>query len=679
MPSIISGFNYDIFISYRHKDNKHDGWVTEFVNNLKGELESTFKEEISVYFDINPYDGLLETHDVDESLKEKLKCLIFIPIISRTYCDPKSFAWEHEFKAFVEQATKDQFGFKVKLPNGNVASRVLPVLIYDLNAADNSLCESVLGGALRGVDFIYREPGVNRPLKPDDDEKRNQNKTKYRNQINRISNAIHDILAGLKNEPAQIWSSQREVLLTTDSPVANERSIIVLPFENMSSDPDQEYFSDGLTEEIITDLSHIHELLVISRSSAMTFRGTKFTIKEIAEKVNVRYVLEGSVRKAGNNLRITAQLIDAINDYHIWAEKYNENLENIFEIQEKVSRSITKALKVKLSPEERKQTASIRAYDLYMLGRYYWNKRTREGLLTSIEYFRSATGSDNNYALAYAGLADAYMVCADWNYMQPEIAFKKAREYAEKSLSIDKNIAEAYATLADITEIFDRNYEKAEGYYQTALSLNPNYASAHQWYGLFLTVFGKFDAASEHVNLAVKLDPLSAIKNGACGLMYYFAESYDRAIFQCNRAVELDPEFPVKVVGFYTFLSFFMKGLISEAIDEYQKIIDDNQSLVAYKNSAREVYATSGINGFLDFIINLELEFQALSSSHLSKRVISILYALRGNKGRALDYIEASVNEFDTDYLYLNVEPAFKDLRSEPRFIDLVKKLGLEI
>jgi hypothetical protein len=164
MASLIPGYEYDIFISYRQKDNKYDGWVTEFVDNLNKELEATFKEEISVYFDINPHDGLLETHDVNASLKEKLKCLVFIPIISRTYCDPKSFAWEHEFIAFVEEASKDQFGLKVKLPNGNVANRVLPVRIHDLDSTDIKLCESVLGSALRGVEFIYKEPGVNRSL-----------------------------------------------------------------------------------------------------------------------------------------------------------------------------------------------------------------------------------------------------------------------------------------------------------------------------------------------------------------------------------------------------------------------------------------------------------------------------------------------------------------------------------
>ena len=202
MSGIVPGYEYDIFISYRQKDNKGDKWVSEFVDALKTELESTFKEEISVYFDINPHDGLLETHDVDASLKEKLKCLVFIPIISRTYCDPKSFAWEHEFKAFVEQATRDRFGLKVKLSNGNVASRALPVRIHDLDNEDIKLCESVLGGVLRGIEFIYKEAGVNRSLSPKDREEKNLYKTNYRNQINKVALAIKEIISGLKTEPA---------------------------------------------------------------------------------------------------------------------------------------------------------------------------------------------------------------------------------------------------------------------------------------------------------------------------------------------------------------------------------------------------------------------------------------------------------------------------------------------
>ncbi|MGD0756619.1 MAG: hypothetical protein ABR927_16335, partial [Bacteroidales bacterium] len=212
MASLIPGYEYDIFISYRQKDNKGDRWVSEFVDALKTELESTFKEEISVYFDINPHDGLLETHDVDASLKDKLKCLVFIPIVSRTYCDPKSFAWEHEFKAFVEEASKDQFGLKVKLPNGNVASRVLPIQIHDLDVDDKKLIEIELGGFLRGIEFIYKEPGVNRPLMVSEGHPDNNlNKTFYRNQINKVSNAVKEITTAIRKHNHQVGEVPKEV------------------------------------------------------------------------------------------------------------------------------------------------------------------------------------------------------------------------------------------------------------------------------------------------------------------------------------------------------------------------------------------------------------------------------------------------------------------------------------
>jgi tetratricopeptide (TPR) repeat protein len=200
MASLIPGYEYDIFISYRQKDNKYDAWVTEFVDNLKRELEATFKDDISVYFDINPHNGLLETHDVDASLKEKLKCLVFIPILSRTYCDPKSFAWVHEFKAFVKQASQDQFGLRVKLPTGNIANRVLPVRIHDLEVSDIKMCETVIGGGLRGIEFIYKSAGVNRPLRSYEDHPHdNLNKIFYRDQINKVANAIDEIMRSIKN------------------------------------------------------------------------------------------------------------------------------------------------------------------------------------------------------------------------------------------------------------------------------------------------------------------------------------------------------------------------------------------------------------------------------------------------------------------------------------------------
>jgi hypothetical protein len=215
MASLIQGYTYDIFISYRQKDNKGDIWVSEFVEVLKTELESTFKEDISVYFDINPHDGLLETHDVDASLQDKLKCLIFVPIISRTYCDPKSFAWEHEFKAFIDQASNDKFGLKVKLPNGNVASRILPIQIHDLYPEDKAMLEKELGGVLRAIEFIYKEPGVNKPLTDVDDDKKNLNNTKYRIQINKVANAIEEILLGLKKVQSAIAEEEKNNIISS--------------------------------------------------------------------------------------------------------------------------------------------------------------------------------------------------------------------------------------------------------------------------------------------------------------------------------------------------------------------------------------------------------------------------------------------------------------------------------
>ena len=244
MASLIPGFEYDIFISYRQKDNKHDGWVTDFVGNLRGELESTFKEEISVYFDINPHDGILETHDVDASLKEKLKCLIFIPVISRTYCDSNSFAWEHEFKAFITQASLDRFGLKVTLHSGNVANRILPVRIHELDPEDREMVENELGGTLRAIDFIYKEPGVNRPLTPADDENKNLCGTKYRNQINKTANAVKEIISSLqpeqplthKERPFKRELREEPVAKKTDSRRRHQKKFSIMASERYSAD-----------------------------------------------------------------------------------------------------------------------------------------------------------------------------------------------------------------------------------------------------------------------------------------------------------------------------------------------------------------------------------------------------------------------------------------------------------
>jgi tetratricopeptide (TPR) repeat protein len=373
MASIVAGYNYDIFISYRQKDNKGDRWVSEFVDALKDELESTFKEEISVYFDINPHDGLLETHDVDASLKEKLKCLVLIPVISRTYCDPNSFAWEHEFKAFVEQASKDQSGLKVKLPNGNIASRVLPVRIHDLDNEDIKLCESILGGVLRGIEFIYKEPGVNKPLTANDNENKNLNNTNYRIQINKTANAIKDIISGLKTELLAAEKEMTQVREPSEQVSVEEQrseqvkpfklskrkllsgiaviailiiaaifaypkifirdrlnylrakdkiSLVVMPFRNMTNDTTMNYMREVIQENLVTTLSYFPDVLIVRQTEFVDYliRSKGFAndasfkptvASTISKKLDANIFIYGSIGQVGSTIRIDAQLIDS--------------------------------------------------------------------------------------------------------------------------------------------------------------------------------------------------------------------------------------------------------------------------------------------------------------------------------------------------------------------------------
>ncbi len=369
MASLIPDYEYDIFISYRQKDNKYDGWVTEFVDNLKKELEATFKEDVSVYFDINPHDGLLETHDVDASLKEKIKCLVFIPVISKTYCDPKSFAWEHEFKAFIDLASHDQFGLKVKLPGGNVTNRVLPIRIHELDAEDIKLCESALGSYLRGVEFIYIEPGVNRSLTPGDDEKKNLNKTRYRNQINKVANAIKEIITGLKSgkeesgkekpdsglpweevkkvpEDKQAGFKRNKLLSYSVSVIfvlvllgaylypkifkrntleksrssGENISIAVMPFKNLTNDTTWNNYQEGIQTNLISYLANTRELFVRNKDNVNALLNSNGPVEyasispsvadKISSKLEADIFINGSIQRAGSTLRLNAELID---------------------------------------------------------------------------------------------------------------------------------------------------------------------------------------------------------------------------------------------------------------------------------------------------------------------------------------------------------------------------------
>jgi TolB-like protein/Tfp pilus assembly protein PilF len=681
MPSIIEGYNYDIFVSYRQKDNKGDRWVSEFVEALKTELESTFKEEISVYFDINPVDGLLETHDVNASLKEKLKCLVFIPVISQTYCDPKSFAWQHEFCAFNKYAKEDKFGRDIRLAGGNVASRILPVKIHDLDPEDTTLLENELGAALRAIEFIYKESGVNRPLKPTDNRHDNQNKTDYRNQVNKIANAIKEIIGSLKNPSSSISTPPKKVSSNiSEGKSETFDSIAVLPFANMSSDPEQEYFSDGISEEIINVLSQLPNLKVAGRTSSFTFKGKNEDLRTIGEKLGVKTVLEGSVRSSGNRIRITAQLVDVQNGFHLWSDKYDREMKDIFEIQDEISLAIVEELKIKLFDGERvyvlkSKTQNLKAYNHYLKGRFYWNNnRTKEGIEKTIEYFTQAIEFDPNYALAYTGLADAYAVLADWGYIQTKIAVPKIKEFLTKSRELDDTLAENHCSLFYSYALFEWNWQKAEMESRKAFELNPKSPVAHHFYALFQACLGNVSNAIEHNQMARMLDPLSLIFNFAYGLILYMSHQYDEAIKQFRKTLEIDNSFTPAY--FWTSFCFIQKGLYAEAVEEYQNLLLRNPLTEKFIPVIDEIFKMSGIEGFLHWLIDEGIKLD--KGIYKQTYHLAVCFALLNNQEMAFKWLAEACEQHVSWIAWIKVDPGFDNLRDDPGFSIFLEKVGLQ-
>jgi len=713
MASLIPGYNYDIFISYRQKDNKGDRWVSEFVESLKTELESTFKEEISVYFDVNPQDGLLETHDVDASLKEKLKCLIFIPIISRTYCDPKSFAWEYEFKAFVEQASKDQFGLKVKLPNGNVASRVLPVRIHDLDAADIDLCETIIEGVLRGIDFIYKSPGVNRPLRAfEDNPQDNLNKTYYRDQINKVANAVKEIIEGIqepgagpptKNKriagskiekrkmargkiavPATILISVLIAVLlilpqfikrSRGDSSAFDRSIAVLPFNNLSNDPDQEYFSDGMVDEIIDRLFKIGDLKVISRTTSMSYKNTTLSLREIARELNVAAILEGSVRKIDNNVRITVQLIDAGTDTHLWSEIYDRDISDIFSIQSEVAEAVARELKAVIKPEEKHlvekiPTDNLEAYDLYLLAEYLRTRRTAESLWKARGLFEKAIEADPGFVNAYTGLAHCYGNLAFYANLRPREAYPPANELAQKALQLDSLSSDAYSNIGMVDLFYNFDFAGAKRNYQRAIELAPKNLDCYKALAELYFFMGEFSEALEWDHRAIALDPTYAMRDGLYASHMYFAGDRDSAILYLSRMTEKYP-----VCHYYLGVAYIFEGEYVKSIAVLKETLV-GFSPISITHLGIAYSKTGALNETLKLLDTLETRAK---TEFVPYSMRGALMAAVGREKEALDHLRKGYDEREEFILLLMYVDtiSYAKLRSDPEFIDIIKKVKM--
>jgi len=461
---------------------------------------------------------------------------------------------------------------------------------------------------------------------------------------------------------------------------SNDQSIAVLPFVDMSAAKDQEYFSDGMSEELLNLLSKIPDLKVISRTSSFSFKGKNLDVRKIGEDLDVENILEGSIRKSGNTIRITAQLIEVQSGKHLWSETYDREflIKDVFVIQDEISKMIVDILKIKLSGKQTNQVArgftkNTEAYEDYLKGRYHWNMRTDDGIKKSIGYFESAIKKDSNYAAAYAGLADTYLTLYDYELMSIEESTSKAKEAAQRALKINPNLAEAHNSLAHIN-LHEWKWESAEKGFQKAIELDPAYVLAHHWYALCLTAIGKSNEAVDQMKIARELDPLSTRINADLGMAYLSAGKFDEAIQQEKITLELNP----KASGAFWIrgMAYQQKKMFSEAIKDYQHALELAPGDANYLAALGHVYASSGNTSAARKV--LDTLFVENKSVPVSPFFFALIYAGLNDKDKALEWLQKAYEEKSGSVRYLKMEPRLQNLRNEPRYIELMKKIGLE-
>ncbi len=463
----------------------------------------------------------------------------------------------------------------------------------------------------------------------------------------------------------------------TESAELPAKSIAVLPFENLSRDPDNAYFAEGIQDEILARLSKIADLKVISRTSTQKYKSAPDNLREIAKQLGVANILEGSVQKSANQVRVNVQLINALSDAHLWADIYDRKLTDIFAVESDIATTIAETLEAKLTGSEKRAiaaqpTENSEAHEFYLKGRFFWNKRTANDLKTAITYFQQAIDKDPNYALAYAGLADSYGLLPDFGAGSPQESFPPARTAATKAVKLDDTLAEAHTSLAHVLYLYDLDFDGSTREFRRAIELNPNYATAHHWLGVGpLTQSGRFDDAIAECKRAVELDPLSLINNADLGNTYSSARRYDEAIDQLRKTLEMDPGFYYAhwVLG----LAFEAKGALDAAIEEYQKAraLNDDPQVLALLGHA---YASLGNK--TEAVKILEQLKELSKQRYVSAYSLAIVYLGLGDKEEALRWLEKSYQDragYDIDTI--KVDPFLDPLRGDPRFEALVQKV----
>jgi eukaryotic-like serine/threonine-protein kinase len=462
----------------------------------------------------------------------------------------------------------------------------------------------------------------------------------------------------------------------TSAPVATS-SIAVLPFLNLSADPENEYFADGMAEEIINALTKVDGLRVTARSSAFSFKGKGEAGGEIGRKLKVKAVLEGSVRRSGSRIRVTAELINVADGYHLWSERYDREMVDVFAIQDEISRSIVDTLKVKLlgprdAPLVRPLTEDLEAYTTYLKGRYFWNRRTPDGLRKSIALFREAQTRDPGYAPAFAGEADAYNILGWWADLPPGVAFPAARSAAARAVALAPGLAEAYASQAFAKLYYEWDWAGAEADFERSIALNPRYPTARQWYAQHLITSGRSDEATAQIRLAGELDPLSLIIQATLTLILHYAGRNEEAAAQGTRALELDRNFGAthRALG----LAYLQLGRYEEAIASFRMAISLSAFTTMLTASLAHAHARAGDRPAALAILD-ELR-RASAERYVSPYDLAWIHVGLDDRAAALDALEEACAERSSQMIFLRVDPVFQGLRAEPRFQALLARVG---
>jgi TolB-like protein/Tfp pilus assembly protein PilF len=729
MSSLIEGYNYDIFISYRQKDNKYDGWVTEFVENLKKELEATFKEEITVYFDINPHDGLLETHDVGASLKDKLNCFIFIPIISQTYCDSKSFAWQQEFVEFNKLAKEDKFGREIKLSSGNVTSRILPIKINDLDSEDKTLLENELGGVLRSIEFIYKSAGVNRPLRANEDHPQdNLNKTYYRDQINKVANTVKEIITAIKKHNQQVGEVPKEVVISKPEPpkklnpkviiasfcvlsliafgyfffpkilkpselilnIARRgniikpemiQSLVILPFDNFTGDEKLDYFVSGMHSSLISDVGKIGSLTVISETTSNVYKNAHKSLPQIASELKVDAVVEAQVMCLGDSICLQVRVVKADKkEKQLWIGDYKEERSKILGLYNRITKQIADEVMVKLSPEEERLLSKSRivdrqVYDAYLNSKSYWGDFSRDSLNKALKFLNNAIEKDPGWAPLYDGLANVWMGIQQNGFESPSVTSQKVYENLNKALELDPDLSDSHYISGMMAYLIEWSWEKGEKELSRALAINPNDVFSRIFYAQLLSILQRPDEALKQGQLAIKLDPSNPSVQSLYSALLTSLGDCKGGLTYAEKVVAADPK---------SYLGNSALEAAAFQCKDYEKVIKAvkysfpiNIEENAFKEIEKIFYKQGFAAAFKEIMPRME---SFASSNPVGVMDMAMRYIYTNLPDKALDWLEKGYEIHDPTMPYIatrcfNLDPLF----TNPRFLAIVKKMNLPL